>query len=123
MEAAPDGTPLNRVPKTEDEVDEDIQEEDVNPEDRANDGVSVFGPDDFEIPEEIDIIQETVIGPVIVHTLEPETIYAKTESQQLSPGVVFGITLGSMIFIAILGCILIPCLCPSSSVAIKFIEI
>ena len=51
MEAAPEGTPLNRVPRTDDEVDdEEIEEEIEN-----------FEPEDFSVTE-IDQIVETEIS-------------------------------------------------------------
>ena len=44
---------MNREPRPEDEIVE--QDEVVNPEDRDNGGVSVFGPGDFEMPNLEDI--------------------------------------------------------------------
>jgi hypothetical protein len=54
----------------------------VDLEERDNGGVSVFGPEDFEVPDLDDIItksgeEEEISSLVITHTQISETIYAK----------------------------------------------
>ena len=81
-DAAPEGTPLNREPREDDQIQSGVGEEDVDPEERDNGGVSVFGPEDFEVPDLEDIItesgeEEEISSLVITHTQISETIYAK----------------------------------------------